>query len=331
MSLLLLVFAGVASASLLSWLYLLLARGFYWRTSISLATHVTKQSRKWPSVSTIVPARDEAAVLAKTLPTLLTQEYHGQLRVYLVDDQSSDSTASVAHRLAERSGSPGMLKVIDGSPLPSGWAGKVWAMEQGVRAAGRHRPDYLWFTDADIAHHPQILQALVLKAESDNTPLVSLAAQLHCRGFWERLLVPAFIYFFAKLFPFRWVNDSHNPTAAAAGGCMLVHRKSLELASGLANIADSIIDDCALASLIKGRRRDTKICLGLSHDVMSVRPYSGLWPLWGMVARTAYTQLRYSPAMLLGTVAGMTLVYIVPPAGLTCGLLALWSTGEWRL
>jgi hopene-associated glycosyltransferase HpnB len=205
-------------------------------------------------------------------------------------------------------------------------------MEQGVRAASLQNPDYLWLTDADIAHGPEVLASLVAKAEAEGASLVSVAAQLHCQGFWERLLVPAFIYFFAKLFPFRWINDRENSVAAAAGGCILVRRESLEAAGGLQAIANAIIDDCALARLIKGGRPGgAKIWLGLSHDIESVRPYVGLGPFWGMVARTAYTQLRYSPALLLGTAVGMALVYVVPPAALIGGGVALWVTGEYNL
>jgi hopene-associated glycosyltransferase HpnB len=328
MSLLLLTFIAVTSASLIAWLYLLLARGSFWRTDIKLTAADTSPSRDWPSVGVVVPAREEASVLPQTLTKVLGQEYPGKMLVYLVDDQSRDGTASVARSLAEETEEPDLLTVVEGIPLPTGWAGKVWAMEQGVRAAGRQLPEFLWLTDADIAHNPRVLQALIVKAESDGADLVSVAARLHCHGFWERLLVPAFIYFFAKLFPFRWVNDPKNPTAAAAGGCVLVRREALESAGGLASIAGAIIDDCALAGLVKGRGQGVRIWLGLSHDVMSVRPYDGLSPFWGMVARTAYTQLRYSPVLLVGTLVGMTLVYIVPPAALIGGRAALWVTGE---
>ncbi len=332
MQLLLVISVGVSSFSFVAWLYLLLARGFFWRTDIHLDAGEAGLSRAWPSVGIVVPARNEAGVLPQTLPTLLGQEYPGAIRVYLIDDQSSDGTTEAARNLADKSGSDRELTLIEGSPPPSGWTGKVWAMEQGVRAASLQHPDYLWLTDADIAHGPRILEALVAKAESEDIALVSLAAQLHCRGFWERLLVPAFIYFFAKLFPFRWVNDRDNSAAAAAGGCMLVRRESLETAGGLQSIANAIIDDCALARLIKGSRPGgTKIWLGLGHDIDSVRHYAGLWPFWGMVARTAYTQLRYSVALLFGTMVGMTLVYLVPLAALVGGRVALWVTGEYNL
>ena len=333
MELLLVISVGVSSLSLLAWLYLLLARGFFWRTDVCLDAGEAGLSKPWPSVGVVVPARNEADVLPETLPTLLGQEYSGEFRVYLVNDQSNDGTAEIASNLAEQKGSYDReLTLIEGSPLPPDWAGKVWAMEQGVRAASLQSPDYLWLTDADIAHSPGVLASLIVKAESDDASLVSVAAQLHCQGFWERLLVPAFIYFFAKLFPFRWVNDRNNPTAAAAGGCMLVRRESLEAAGGLPSIANAIIDDCALARLIKGSRPGgSTIWLGLSHDIQSVRPYAGLGPFWGMVARTAYTQLRYSPVLLLGTAVGMLLVYLVPLAALIGGRVALWVTGEYNL
>ena len=335
MELLLVISVGVSSLSLLTWLYLLLARGFFWRTDVCLDAEAGL-SKPWPSVGVVVPARNEADVLPETLPTLLCQEYPGEFRVYLVDDQSSDGTAEIVSNLAEQKGSNDSqdreLTLIEGSPLPPDWAGKVWAMEQGVSAASLQSPDYMWLTDADIAHSPRVLTSLIVKAESNDASLVSVAAQLHCQGFWERLLVPAFIYFFAKLFPFRWVNDRNNPIAAAAGGCMLVRRESLEAAGGLPSIANAIIDDCSLARLIKGGSPGgNTIWLGLSHDIQSVRPYAGLWPFWRMVARTAYTQLRYSPALLLGATVGMLLVYLVPLAALIGGRVALWVTGEYNL
>ena len=335
MELLLIISVGVSSLSLLTWLYLLLARGFFWRTDVCLDAEAGL-SKPWPSVGVVVPARNEADVLPETLPTLLCQEYPGEFRVYLGDDQSSDGTADIVSNLAEQKGSNDSqdreLTLIEGSPLPPDWAGKVWAMEQGVSAASLQSPDYMWLTDADIAHSPRVLASLIVKAESNDASLVSVAAQLHCQGFWEHLLAPAFIYFFAKLFPFRWVNDRNNPIAAAAGGCMLVRRESLEAAGGLPSIANAIIDDCSLARLIKGGSPGgTTIWLGLSHDIQSVRPYAGLWPFWRMVARTAYTQLRYSPALLLGATVGMLLVYLVPLAALIGGRVALWVTGEYNL
>lgn len=332
MSLLLLISVGMAALSLAVWLCLLLARGRFWRTDIQLNAEESGPPDEWPSVAVIVPARSEAAVLPETLPTLFNQEYPGEVRIYLVNDQSSDGTTSVARRLAQRRGGSDKLNIVEGSPLPANWAGKVWAMEQGVRATKLRAPCYLWLTDADIAHSPSVLKALVIQAESNNVSLVSVAAQLHCRGFWERLLVPAFIYFFSKLFPFPWVNDPNNPMAAAAGGCILVRWESLEPAGGLQNIANAIIDDCALANLIKGHRpRSTTIWLGLSHDITSVRTYGGLWPFWQMVARTAYTQLRDSPVLLLGTLVGMTLVYMVPLAAIAEGRVALGVIGQSNL
>ena len=293
--------------------------------------------RAWPGVAAIIPARNEAETLPQTLPTVLAQDYPGELMVYLVDDQSDDATAAIGRSLAQefpaqefpaqesaQDRAIRQVSVVEGSPLPSGWAGKVWAMEQGTQAARGQTPEYYWFTDADIAHGPAVLASLVGRAETTGAALVSVTARLHCDGAWERLLVPAFVYFFAKLFPFRWVNNRHNRTAAAAGGCILVERQSLEDAGGMASISHAIIDDCALARRIKHNAPGGRhIWLGLSQDVRSVRAYNGLPEVWRTVARTAYTQLGYSPLLLLGTIAGMGLVYGAPPAATGAGLAAV--------
>ena len=333
MTLLLVISLAVAALSVSAWLYLVLARGLFWRTDISLDTVTLDRAgdRAWPRVAAIIPARNEAETLPQTLPTVLNQDYPGELLVYLVDDQSDDATATIGRSLSpeylpQESGQDRALRkisVVEGSPLPSGWAGKVWAMEQGTQAARAQTPEYYWFTDADIAHGPAVLASLVGRAETTGAALVSVTARLHCDGAWERLLVPAFVYFFAKLFPFRWVNDRHNPTAAAAGGCILLERQSLEASGGMASISNAIIDDCALARRIKHNAPgDRQIWLGLSQDVRSVRAYNGLPEVWRTVARTAYTQLGYSPLLLLGTIAGMGLVYGAPPAAAGAGLAA---------
>ena len=334
MTLLLVISLAVAALSVSAWLYLVLARGLFWRTDICLDTFTLDRAggRAWPRAAAIIPARNEAETLPQTLPTVLNQDYPGELLVYLVDDQSDDATAAIGRSLSpeylpQESGQDRALRrvsVVEGSPLPSGWAGKVWAMEQGTQAARVQTPDYYWFTDADIAHGPAVLASLVGRAETTGAALVSVTARLHCDGAWERLLVPAFVYFFAKLFPFRWVNDRHNPTAAAAGGCILLERQSLEASGGMASISNAIIDDCALARRIKHNAPgDRQIWLGLSQDVRSVRAYNGLPEVWRTVARTAYAQLGYSQLLLLGTIAGMGLVYGAPPAAAGAGLAAV--------
>jgi hopene-associated glycosyltransferase HpnB len=306
----------VLAASLLAdaaWVYLLVGHGSFWRTDQRLPPASAPVA--WPSVVAVVPARDEAAILPQTLPTLLTQEYQGQLTVLLVDDESSDGTADVAAALGKTG--PGRLQVLAGERTPPGWAGKVWAMAQGLRAAGN--ADYILFTDADIAYAPGTLSALVGAAVSSDRMLVSQMALLRTDTLAERLLIPAFVYFFAQLYPFRRVNRRGGRTAAAAGGCMLVRRAALEAAGGLEPIGGARIDDVALAGLLKRAQADT--WLGFSTDVVSRRRYSRLAEIWDMVARSAYTQLRYSPAILAGTVSGMALLYLLPVAAVLAGLL----------
>jgi len=304
--------AGVA------WVYLVAAHGGYWRTSQRLP-RVSGEPDAWPDVVAVVPARNEAAMLPVTLPALLGQDYPGVLAVIVVDDGSSDGTGEVAAGIAATAGRP--LRVISGTPPPDGerWAGKVWAMAQGLRAAGPS--DYVVFTDADIAWEAHMLRRLVTAAVSDDRDLVSQMALLRTAGGWERVVVPAFVYFFAQLYPFRRVNVPGSRTAAAAGGCMLVRRGALDKAGGLAPIRGALIDDVALGRLIKGQRGRT--WLGLSRQVVSVRPYPGLASLWQMVARSAYTQLRYSPVLLAGTLIGLLFLYALPPAGAITGLVAL--------
>ena len=310
--------AGVA------WVYLVAAHGGYWRTSQRLP-RVSGEPDAWPDVVAVVPARNEAAMLPVTLPALLGQDYPGVLAVIVVDDGSSDGTGEVAAGIAAKAGRP--LRVISGTPPPDGerWAGKVWAMAQGLRAAGPS--DYVVFTDADIAWEtPDTLRRLVAAAEGDDRDLVSQMALLRTATGWERVVVPAFVYFFAQLYPFRRVNMPGSRTAAAAGGCMLVRRGALDKAGGLAPIRGALIDDVALGRLIKGQRGRT--WLGLSRQVVSVRPYPGLASLWQMVARSAYTQLRYSPAVLAGTLTGLLFLYALPSAGAITGLVAVLAGGD---
>ena len=312
------------TAAAVAWVYLVAAHGGYWRTSQRLP-RVSGEPDAWPDVVAVVPARNEAAMLPVTLPALLGQDYPGVLAVIVVDDGSSDGTGEVAAGIAAKAGRP--LRVISGTPPPDGerWAGKVWAMAQGLRAAGPS--DYVVFTDADIAWEaPDTLRRLVAAAEGDDRDLVSQMALLRTATGWERVVVPAFVYFFAQLYPFRRVNVPGSRTAAAAGGCMLVRRGALDKAGGLAPIRGALIDDVALGRLIKGQRRRT--WLGLSRQVVSVRPYPGLASLWQMVARSAYTQLRYSPAVLAGTLTGLLFLYALPPAGAITGLVAVLAGGD---
>ncbi len=311
----------------IAWTYLVIGHGGYWRTSQWLPP-VSRDPDTWPDVVAVVPARNEAEMLPVTLPALLGQEYPGTLTVIVVDDRSSDGTAEVAAKLGA-----GRLKMIAGTAAPAGWAGKVWAMAQGLGAAGippaagtNPAPGgYVLFTDADIALAARTLRDLVAAAEADDRDLVSQMALLRTATGWERVVVPAFVYFFAQLYPFRRVNVPGSRTAAAAGGCMLVRRDALAKSGGLAPIGGALIDDVALGRMIKRQRG--RCWLGLSRQVVSVRPYPRLGSLWQMVARSAYVQLNYSPALLAGTIIGLLFLYVLPPAGAVAGLAGLLSGG----
>ena len=313
------------TAAAVAWLYLVAAHGGYWRTSQRLP-RITAEPDAWPDVVAVVPARNEAEMLPVTLPALLGQDYPGALTVIVVDDGSSDGTGEVAAKLGAGSARP--LRVISGAPPPDGerWAGKVWAMAQGLRAAGPFAPGpdgYLLFTDADIAWEAHMLRRLVAAAEGDDRDLVSQMALLRTATGWERVVVPAFVYFFAQLYPFRRVNVPGSRTAAAAGGCMLIRRGAL--AGGLAPIRGALIDDVAMGRMIKRQRG--RCWLGVTRQVVSVRPYPRLASLWQMVARSAYIQLRYSPVLLAATLAGLLFLYALPPAGAIAGLAAVLAGG----
>jgi hopene-associated glycosyltransferase HpnB len=309
-----------------AWVYLLAGHGGFWRTDVRLPGRAdAPDPARWPSVTAVVPARDEAAILPETLPALLAQDYPGAFSVVLVDDASTDGTGTVAAALASAITGT-VLRVVSGRPPPAGWAGKVWAMAQGVAAAGES--GYLLFTDADIAVEPGTLAVLVRAAVADERALVSQMALLRAETGWERWIVPAFVYFFAQLYPFRRVGRPSARTAAAAGGCMLVRREALAAAGGLARIAGARIDDVALARLLKRGPARARCWLGFTTRVHSRRPYPGLGGLWGMIARSAYTQLRYSPALLAGTVAALCWLYLLPPAATLVGLAAAAAGGH---
>jgi len=323
---------GITVISLAIWVGLLCWRGQFWQADQHLEVQAT-ELELWPSVCAVIPARNEADLLPTTLRSLLLQDYPGSLSVILVEDQSTDGTASVARLVAQESNKTNVLEVLSGEPLSPGWTGKLWALEQGVRHAQKLTPppDYLLLTDADIEHDGANLRQLVTKAELEDLDLVSLMVLLRCQSFWEQLLIPAFVFYFQKLYPFRWVNDPNNPTAAAAGGCILIRRQALSSIGGIQVIRQALIDDCALAQAVKSKSQSEhqeitgRIWLGLSSLTRSLRPYPSLTSIWEMVARTAFTQLNYSPLLLLATMFGMTLIYLAPPVGGIFGLL----TGNW--
>jgi hopene-associated glycosyltransferase HpnB len=306
-------YAGLALLPLAAWLYLLTMRGGFWRADCRLRGD-DPAPEVWPDVVAVIPARDEAAVIGKSIASHLASTYPGRLAVFLADDASHDGTADIAQRAAS-TGRHG-LHIITAPPLEPGWSGKLWAMRHGLEAALRTMPDarYILFTDADIVHAPDTLASLVRRAEADDLALVSLMARLDDRGFWGGLLIPAFVFFFQKLYPFARANDPARAVAAAAGGCMLVRRHALEEAGGLEAIRGELIDDCALARLIKGNPPQRHIEINLADgEVVSLRDNRDFRSVWNMVARTAYTQLNHSPLLLLGTLVGMVLLYLVGP------------------
>ncbi|MEW1825340.1 glycosyltransferase [Streptomyces sp. NPDC088196] len=305
----------IAAGSLAAWLWLLLCQGFFWRTDIRLPARTDPDD--WPPVCVVVPARDEAAVLPESLPSLLAQDYPGRAEIFLVDDGSSDGTGELARALASRHGGLPLTVDSPGEP-PAGWTGKLWAVRHGIGLARARDPEYLLLTDADIAHAPDSLRELVAAARTGGFDAVSLMARLRVESLWERLVVPAFVYFFAQLYPFRRIGRRSARTAAAAGGCVLLRADAAERARIPDAIRQAVIDDVALARAVKGG--GGHIWLGLAERVDSVRPYPRLHDLWRMVSRSAYAQLRHNPLLLLGTVVGLALVYLVPPVALLAGL-----------
>ncbi|MFH9735308.1 glycosyltransferase [Streptomyces sp. NPDC017260] len=315
----------VTALSLAAWLWLLLARGFFWRTDVRLP--LLEEPAAWPSVCVVVPARDEAAMLPASLPPLLAQDYPGRVEVFLIDDGSTDGTGELACELARRQEGLPLTVASPGEP-PAGWTGKLWAVRHGIALARAREPEYLLLTDADIAHAPDSLRRLVAAAGAGGFDVVSQMARLRVQSVWERLVVPAFVYFFAQLYPFRWIGEdgadanggagkTGTRTAAAAGGCVLLRTEAAERARIPDAIRHAVIDDVALARAVKGS--GGRVWLGLADRVDSVRPYPRLHHLWRMVSRSAYAQLRHNPLVLAGTVVGLALVYLVPPVAVVVG------------
>jgi hopene-associated glycosyltransferase HpnB len=311
---------------------LLVARGGFWRADIRDENGVPPAPGEWPAVAAVVPARNEADVIEKSLSSLLRQDYPGPLHVILVDDQSEDGTAGAARAAAEALGARSRLTILRAEPLPRGWTGKLWAMSQGVTyaSAASERPRYLLLTDADISYGPGILRRLVSRAEAGSLALTSLMVKLRCESLSERALIPAFVFFFQMLYPFAWVNRRDSAMAAAAGGCMLARLDALEASGGIQAIRSSLIDDCALGRSMK---KQGPIWLGLTDSAHSLRPYPRFEDIRRMVARSAYDQLNYSPLLLAGTVIGMALTYLLPPffAVFGTGVAQLLGAAAWGL
>lgn len=324
----------VALLVLAIWLDLWLARAGFWRID---REPVPCPPALWTAITAVIPARNEERVLGTTLRSLWSQDYPGDLRIVVVDDHSEDRTAEVARVVAREvatdRGRPADLCVLQAPPLPPGWSGKVWAMQHGVECG--LTPDdparYILFSDADIEHGPGALRELVCRAEAGPCDLVSFMVRLQCCSRAERMMIPAFVFFFKMLYPFRRINEAADPLAGAAGGTMLVRREALKRIGGLGCIGHELIDDCALGREIK--RGGHRIWLGLSATSGSTRGYNSLPEICQMIARTAYTQLAYSPARLLMCIAGLVLTFVAPPLLLlfASGWSAIGGGGAWLL
>jgi hopene-associated glycosyltransferase HpnB len=313
--------------TVLIWLYLLLERGGVWRVSAQLAPLPVDHDLARTIVA-VIPARNEAGVIGDAVRSLLQQDFGGSMHVVVVDDGSTDGTDGAAVQAAAGIGALAQLSVISGAPLPPEWSGKVWAMSQGVAAAARLAPDYLLFTDADIHHAPENVAALLTIAEAQSRDLVSFMVKLRQDTLAEKILIPAFVFFFLLLYPPAWIARADRRIAGAAGGCILIRPAALERIGGLRAIRSQIIDDCALARAVKDA--GGSIWLGLTRSARSIRSYGSFTEIGRMISRTAFNQLRHSYALLTATIAGLILTYLLPPLSLLSGrpvAMALGATG----
>jgi hopene-associated glycosyltransferase HpnB len=319
--------AWIGGLSCAIWIYLMAARGYFWRVSTT-ATGLSVQFESAPRVAVIVPARNEADVVGQAILSLLGQDYAGPLRIFVVDDHSSDNTASVVSKTAAEHGE--RLAMISSASLPAGWTGKMWAVSQGVEQAVEFAPNYFLFTDADIVHAPSSITSLVRLAQAGDLDLVSMMVKLQCSSLAERALIPAFVFFFFMLYPPAWVNSPKQRTAAAAGGDILVRAEALAKMGGIAAIRNQLIDDCALAREIK---RGGPIWLGLTRNACSIRTYAGFGGIGRMISRNAFYQLRHSIWLLLRTLLALTITYLVPPIMFFFfgGWAMLWGAVAWLL
>lgn len=309
------------------WIYLFFFRGGFWRVwRFDDDAAQFPAGQQFPSIVAIVPARNEAATIGRTVAALLRQKYPGSLRIVVVDDHSNDGTAEIAAKVAEEiaaraageSCGAGEFAIYSAAALPSGWTGKLWALNEGVRCASENEQihganaEFYWFTDADVEHAPDTLWRLVSRAQRDKLDLASLMVLLRARTFPEKILIPAFLYFFLQLYPPKWIAGPSAHTAGAAGGCLLIRREALQRIGGLASIRDAMIDDCALARAVK--TSGGRVWMGVTRASISLRDYKSFGEIRDMIARTAFTQLRYSALLLLLTIVGLGLTYLAPVA-----------------
>ena len=297
----------LAAIPLAIWVYLLVARGYFWR--VSEDSFGPKRLEDWPRVVAIVPARNEARTISEAVSSLAKQNYPGEFSIIVIDDHSEDGTAALAQQAANEFGASQRVKIHVASPLAPGWTGKLWALNEGIQFATNYSAEFFWFTDADIEHAPDTLRRLVSRAEKESLDLVSLMVLLQAKTLPERLLIPPFLYFFLMLYPPRWIADPNASTAGAAGGCILLRRNVLAPIGGIASIRAEVIDDCALARAVK--RRGGKIWMGLTRASVSLRSYGTFAEIRDLIARTAFTQLHYSFLLLIVTLIGLCATYLL--------------------
>jgi hopene-associated glycosyltransferase HpnB len=322
----------LAILSLLIWVVLTFFRGAFWQV-LAFDDDIAKQESltRWPRVVAIVPARNEAEFIARTVESLVRQDYPGELRVVVVDDHSGDGTGDLARQAAARAGAAERVLVQRGATLQSGWTGKLLAMQQGVESAGAQESEYFWFTDADIEHAPDTLRRVVQRAEREKLDLVSLMALSQVNSPSEHLLIPPFLYFFLKLYPPNWIANRKAKTAGAAGGCVLLKREALDRMGGLAAIRGEVIDDCTMAHAVK--RSGGGLWMGLTRKSVSLRTYATFTEIKDLIARTAFTQLGYSTLLLAATLLGMFVTYLLPVILTFSGQPVVWRLGlaAWAL
>lgn len=316
----------IGALSCVTWIYLVAFRGRFWRGVPQNPLQV-RPSASTPRVAVIVPARNEADVIARPVLSLMQQDYPGPLHIFVVDDHSSDNTANVVRNAT--TAKPEALTIVSAAPLPSGWTGKMWALSQGLQHASKFAPDYFLFTDADIVHASDSVSTSVGLAQAGNRDLVSFMVKLRCASLAERALIPAFVFFFFLLYPPEWVNRRESSTAAAAGGDILVRADALARIGGIATIRNQLIDDCALACEIK---RGGSVWLGLTEQARSIRPYGTFGAIGRMISRNAFYQLRHSFWLLLATLLGLGITYLAPPILVFVGgWAALFGAIAWAL
>lgn len=308
------------------WFHLFFGRGWFWRArELDADRSEAEKLSVWPTVVAIVPARNEAETIGPVVTALVQQDYPGKFSVVVVDDHSEDASAQIAQHAAVENGAHERLRVLSASDLPIGWTGKLWALNEGVSggdvttaagstvnrsSAAEEGPEFYWFTDADVSHAPDTLRRLVGRAVRDQLDLTSLMVLLQAKTFPERALIPAFLYFFLMLYPPKWIADEELATAGAAGGCILLRREALTRIGGFAAVRGEVIDDCALAKAVKNS--GGKVWMGLTRKSTSLRAYGAFGEIRDLIARTAFTQLRYSALLLAGTLLGMFLTYLAP-------------------